>query len=309
MISTKNIKQMDELYNSYMKASNVESIEFLIIKLYNQTKNQKKWKSLYKDKDKSFFNLFKDQDELKNSQIDSEITIFNYKSLDHILSNLFNSRKNRELNSAIRDKKIDDFLTTLHEKTDHVWESYQNSIETLLEEPPKKYQRLTISKENNYLVFKIIDSFGYGFGYNCEIEEAMEEDEILTEDDVDVDEIKMNEVSMMNDLKSEGSLYNFILNNIDILNHIQTNYLDINSILHKKYDDKIESLLKNIEENKLFELKYIEFSFLIKKIDEDSFIVYKKVGDLVKKIYNSSRYNLSNLKSLIINNIETKAYE
>ena len=324
MLSKENINSMKELYKSYRDLyyhSDIsrESNEIKIIKLYNQTKKSKTWKELYKD-DKSLLNIFDTQDNLKNIKIENEIKIFNYDEIKHIAFNLENIRNIKEEKEKTRNKKLDTFRNKLKEMIDndfdYDFDIYHKYLDIKFEDSHHNYRKLTISKKQDYLFFESINEnmsspFDLWFSGNycgCDVEETLSDDEIF-EDDVDeiIDDSKINnsEEILMNDLKSEGPIYKFILENIDLIKNINISYKNINEIFHEKYDNHIENIFKSLTSNKFYELKYkSNFSFIIEKIDDNSYNIYKRIDNIIRKVENDFR--LDSLKNLLIINIETK---
>ena len=166
------------------------------------------------------------------------------------------------------------------------------------EKTEKRYRELEIEKKEDHLKFTLINEFnnwGYGinsgfygfsgFGFDCGCSTV----EVLEEDDK-----KEIGFELLEDLKNEGEIYQFILKNIDIITETKNlpGNRDYENIITKINGPKIKSVFKNIEIGKTFEIN-IEHGFVSSfSCTPETKVYIKKIKDNFYRIYLEENGNI-----------------
>jgi len=280
-----------------------------LIALYKQgtEKNQKLWRKVFSDVD-IMTNLFNFQEELKTFNIAGNVNFFDFDKINKIYNRKVKIASEIEKYYEIKNEKLDNILSELSDMSGFkfVLERTQG-LSILLDESNSNYKRLDIEKIDDYLRFILIDEARHfdhdfsnmiimgGYGCGCDVEETLNEtdldDEII--DESEYDDIKSKEDELIDDLKSEGTLYRKILDNISIINeHSKNKRVEFNNLMSQLFKERVKETLKILDINKTYEIEHdsnfgTDFNkngkktVYIKKINDDNFRIYIRENDVL----------------------------
>lgn len=277
------MKEIEKLKKKLNMSKTHDEAKSDIIDLYFRSKKryQEKIKKVFENYSCIIHNIMY-KTELMNFEKNDNIYIYDFNQVNQIYKN----HNEYEKNLLELKKQKNKLLKKLDKLTNLSFYSDYNKVYVTLEKNMRTYKRLDIRKKDDYLKFYMINDSIYGFpgmffgyDYGCSIEDTIIEDE---------EEIKEEESPisvLISDLKSEGEIYNFILENYDKLSEKNNlKHWDFKSIIEKTYKEKIKNIINNLELNKIYEINIdpkfhtgfinLNAKHYIKKSDENKFLIF-----------------------------------